>query len=38
VQRIEMEIAQPDRMDEVLAEMERRNVVEWVGDGEWTLA
>jgi hypoxanthine phosphoribosyltransferase len=38
VQHIEMEIAQPDRMDEVLAEMERRNVVEWVGDGEWTLA
>ncbi|WP_251341242.1 phosphoribosyltransferase [Haloplanus halophilus] len=32
VQRIEMEIAQPDRLDEVLAEMERRGVVESTGD------
>ncbi|MFB6219203.1 MAG: phosphoribosyltransferase [Halobacteriaceae archaeon] len=38
VERIEMEIAQPDRMEEVLAEMERRGVVEWAGDGEWRLA
>ena len=30
VDRIEMEIAQPDRLDEVLAEMERRGVVERV--------
>jgi hypothetical protein len=38
VERIEMEIAQPDRMDEVLAEMERRGVIEWAGDGRWRLA
>jgi hypothetical protein len=37
VQRIEMEIAQPDRLDEVLAEMERRGVVESAGDA-WRLA
>mgnify|MGYP006286686565 FL=1 len=36
VQRIEMEIAQPDRLDEVLAEMERRGVVESAGDA-WRL-
>ncbi|MFB6103720.1 MAG: phosphoribosyltransferase [Halobacteriaceae archaeon] len=38
VERIEMEIAQPDRLDEVLAEMERRDVVEPVGDDAWRLA
>jgi hypoxanthine phosphoribosyltransferase len=38
VERIEMEIAQPDRIDEVLAEMERRGVVEQVGDDAWVLA
>jgi hypoxanthine phosphoribosyltransferase len=42
VERIEMEIAQPDRLDEVLSEMERREVIERAGsaDGEavWTLA
>ncbi|WP_247731563.1 phosphoribosyltransferase [Halovivax limisalsi] len=38
IQRIEMEIAQPDRLPEVLSEMERREVVEAVGDGEWRLA
>ena len=37
VRRIEMEIAQPDRLDEVLAEMERRGVVESAGDA-WRLA
>ncbi|WP_251329625.1 phosphoribosyltransferase [Haloplanus pelagicus] len=37
IQRIEMEIAQPDRLDEVLAEMERRGVVE-SADGAWQLA
>jgi hypothetical protein len=37
VQRIEMEIAQPDRLDEVLAEMERRDVIAGE-DGAWTLA
>jgi len=37
IDRIEMEIAQPDRMDEVLAEMERRGRVESV-DGGWRLA
>ncbi|MFB6188624.1 MAG: phosphoribosyltransferase [Halapricum sp.] len=30
VERIEMEIAQPDRLDEVLTEMERRDVIEGV--------
>jgi hypothetical protein len=38
IQRIEMEIAQPDRLDEVLAEMERRDVIEPTGDGRWRLA
>jgi len=47
VERIEMEIAQPDRLDEVLIEMERRDVIEPVGasatgtspgDGKWRLA
>ena len=37
IERIEMEIAQPDRLDEVLSEMERRGVIETVGD-EWRLA
>jgi hypoxanthine phosphoribosyltransferase len=37
VRRIEMEIAQPDRLDEVLAEMERRGVIE-ATDGAWRLA
>jgi len=36
VQRIEMEIAQPGRLDEVLEEMVRRSVVESV-DGGWRL-
>jgi hypoxanthine phosphoribosyltransferase len=39
--RIEMEIAQPDRLDEVLEEMERRGHVEREGSSEgatWTLA
>ncbi len=34
VERIEMEIAQPDRLDEVLSEMERRGFVEATGDDE----
>ncbi|MFB6077542.1 MAG: phosphoribosyltransferase [Halarchaeum sp.] len=38
IQRIEMEIAQPDRLDEVLAEMERRDVLERVDDDAWALA
>ena len=38
IDRIEMEIAQPDRMDEVLAEMERRGEVDPVGDDAWRLA
>ena len=32
VERIQMEIAQPDRLDEVLTEMERRGFVEATGD------
>jgi hypoxanthine phosphoribosyltransferase len=38
IERIEMEIAQPDRLSEVLAEMERRGVLESVGTDEWALA
>ncbi|WP_160134894.1 phosphoribosyltransferase [Halococcus salsus] len=38
IDRISMEIAQPNRMDEVLIEMERRGVVEAAGDDEWRLA
>ncbi|SEH39908.1 hypothetical protein SAMN05192561_101565 [Halopenitus malekzadehii] len=37
IDRIEMEIAQPDRLAEVLTEMERRDVIEMAGDGEWRL-
>jgi len=37
VERIEMEIAQPGRLDEVLTEMERRGVVESTGGGAWRL-
>ncbi|MFW5903615.1 MAG: phosphoribosyltransferase [Halolamina sp.] len=38
VERIEMEIAQPDRLGEVLTEMERRGRVESIGEGEaWQL-
>ena len=35
LERIEMEIAQPDRLDEVLAEMERRGAARKVGDDVW---
>jgi hypoxanthine phosphoribosyltransferase len=38
VERIQMEIAQPNRLGEVLAEMERRGVVDDAGPGSWTLA
>jgi hypoxanthine phosphoribosyltransferase len=38
VERIQMEIAQPNRLDEVLTEMERRGVVASAGPGTWTLA
>jgi hypoxanthine phosphoribosyltransferase len=37
VERIEMEIAQPGRLPEVLEEMERRGVVEPAGEGAWRL-
>jgi hypothetical protein len=37
IQRIEMEIAQPNRLNEVLVEMERREVIERAGPGEWHL-
>ncbi|THE66724.1 phosphoribosyltransferase [Salinadaptatus halalkaliphilus] len=37
VQRIEMEIAQPDRLTEVLTEMERRDIVDSNDHGEWRL-
>ena len=36
VDRIQMEIAQPDRLDEVLTEMERRGVIQWA-EGGWRL-
>ena len=38
VGRIEMEVAQPGRLDEVLREMERREVIESVGAETWALA
>ncbi|MFC6797323.1 MULTISPECIES: phosphoribosyltransferase [unclassified Haladaptatus] len=38
VDRIEMEIAQPNRLPEVLSEMERRGVVEATSAGKWRLA
>ena len=38
IRRIEMEIAQPNRLDEVLAEMERRGEIERDGSDEWLLA
>ncbi|MFB6270235.1 MAG: phosphoribosyltransferase [Halobacterium sp.] len=37
VERIEMEIAQPDRLDEVLEEMVRRDVLVKAGADEWKL-
>ena len=37
VDRIEMEIAQPDRLPEVMAEMERRGVVESAHGSAWRL-
>jgi hypoxanthine phosphoribosyltransferase len=37
VERIQMEIVQPDRLDEVLEEMVRRDVLAEAGDGEWEL-
>ena len=37
LERIEMEVAQPDRLNEVLSEMERRGVAAR-GDGGWRLA
>jgi hypoxanthine phosphoribosyltransferase len=37
IERMEMEIAQPDRLEEVLTEMERRDVIEAVGDEAWRL-
>jgi uncharacterized protein len=37
VERMEMEIAQPDRLQEVLREMDRRGVVEMADHGEWRL-
>jgi len=36
--RIEMEIAQPDCLDEVLDEMVHRGLIEPVGDDEWMLS
>ncbi|TYL40344.1 phosphoribosyltransferase [Natronococcus pandeyae] len=37
IERMEMEIAQPDRLQEVLTEMERRGVLEMANHGEWVL-
>ncbi|MGM0604659.1 MAG: phosphoribosyltransferase [Halobacteriota archaeon] len=37
VDRIEMEIAQPDRLEEVLEEMVRRDVITRVSEDEWAL-
>ena len=38
IERIQFEIAQPGRLDEVLSEMERRGVAVPAGDGQWSLA
>ena len=38
IDRIEMEIAQPNRLEEVLVEMERRDVATRVGEDRWSLA
>jgi hypoxanthine phosphoribosyltransferase len=37
IDRIEMEIAQPNRIQEVLTEMQRRDIIERVGTDEWRL-
>lgn len=37
VERIEMEIAQPNRLSEVLTEMERRDLLEMTAPGNWKL-
>ena len=37
IQRIEMEIAQPDRLGEVLAEMDRRDVIQTTDEGDYRL-
>jgi len=37
VERMEMEIAQPDRLGEVLTEMERRGVLEYTAEDTWRL-
>jgi uncharacterized protein len=37
VERIQMEIAQPNRLNEVLVEMERRDAIERDGANEWQL-
>jgi hypoxanthine phosphoribosyltransferase len=37
IERIQMEIAQPDRLDEVLTEMVRRDVLVKAGDDAWKL-
>jgi hypothetical protein len=38
IDRVEMEIAQPNRFGEVLGEMERRGVATRLDDGRWSLA
>ncbi len=38
IDRIEMEIAQPNRLEEVISEMVHRDVAEPAGDGRWRLA
>jgi len=38
VERMQLETAQPGRVPEVLAEMERRGIVEAAGEGRWQLA
>ena len=37
VERIQLEIAQPNRLGEVLREMERRGLIEAAGEDAWTL-
>ncbi|WP_114577762.1 phosphoribosyltransferase [Saliphagus sp. LR7] len=38
IDRISMEIAQPNRLSEILTEMERRGEIEMAAPGEWRLA
>jgi len=38
IERITLEIAQPNRLPEVVTEMEREGIIEQVDDETWTLS